>query len=61
MSEPVYIVYRESAEGLEADVFTDESLAKEWAYCLGVNVDTQYPIDRSTLDAMKESREGVEP
>lgn len=52
----IYIVRRESAEGLEVDTFTDPTLAQEWADCIGEVVETEQTIDRDTLDAMKESR-----
>ena len=58
---PVYIIRRESAEGLEVDVFTDEGLAKEWAAIVGVQVTTEHPIDRSILNAMKQAYVGTEP
>lgn len=52
---PLYIIRRESADGLEVDVFTNEALATEWAALIGVDVTTEHPIDRTILNAMKES------
>lgn len=50
---PVYIVRRDSAEGLETDVFTDADLADEWGTYINECVNEEYPIDRGTLDDMK--------
>lgn len=53
--ESVYIVHRDSAEGPEADTFTDLSLAEEWAEYIGSEVTEEFIIDKKTLDAMKKS------
>lgn len=58
---PLFIIRRESADGLEVDVFTDEELAKEWATVVGVDVSTEHPVTRTILTAMKEAYVGTAP
>ncbi|MEQ1843974.1 MAG: hypothetical protein ABL983_00170 [Nitrospira sp.] len=58
---PLYIIRRKSADGLEIDVFTDEALATEWAALVGVDVTTEHPIDRTILNAMKETYVEIAP
>lgn len=52
----VYIVRRDTIDGPEVDVFTNESLAAEWALECESTVQPENIIDRSTLDAMKQAR-----
>jgi hypothetical protein len=54
----LFIVERDSADGPELDVFTNEQLADEWAQFIGETVITENTIDRDTLDAMKQSYPG---
>ena len=56
----LYIVERESSDGLETDIFTDLALAVEWAEHCACEIRTEYSIDRNTLDLMKECTEKVE-
>lgn len=53
----IYIVARDSADGPELDVFTDLTLAQEWAGYIGASVQEENTIERDILDAMKASRE----
>ena len=52
----LFIVFRDSADGEQADLFDDYSLAQEWADFIGSDVCSECIIDRETLNAMKESR-----
>jgi hypothetical protein len=58
--ERVSIVHRDSADGPEVDVFTDDALAQEWAEHIGSTVTEECIIDRTTLNAMKKSYEEEE-
>lgn len=51
----IYIVDRESVDGPETDCFTSLSLAEEWAEFIGGSVREEQPIDRASLDAMKQA------
>jgi len=60
MTDGIYIVIRESAEGSEVDCFTDRALAEEWAgHCDG-ELREEFIIDRALLDELKRTREEVE-
>lgn len=48
----IYIVERESVDGLETDLFTDRSLAEQWRDVCGGDLREEETIDRETLDAM---------
>lgn len=49
----VYCVEREGGDGIEQDIFLDESLADEWAQYIGGQRYNEYTIDRITLNDLK--------
>lgn len=53
----VYCVEREGGDGLEQDIFLDETLAEEWAHAIGGRRYNEYTIDRNTLNDMKDDHE----
>lgn len=55
----LYIVERESSEGLEQDIFTDQELAEEWAEHIAGDVRIAHTIDRHTLGLLKDCTEKV--
>ncbi len=55
----LYIVERESSDGLETDIFANYELAKEWANHIGEKVRTEETIDRKTLDLLKNCTEKI--
>lgn len=57
---PIYVVEREGGDGIEHDLFLDESLANEWAEYNGLKAYVEYPIDRKTLDLLEDCTEPVE-
>lgn len=55
----LYVVFRDSADGEQVDLFDSYAMAKEWADCVGAEVYSECVIDRETLDAMKEAHGGT--
>lgn len=53
----VYCVEREGGDGLEQDMFLDETLADEWSNTIGGRRYNEYTIDRNTLNDMKGDHE----
>ena len=53
--ESVFIVHRDSADGPEADTFSDRELAEEWAEHIGSTVTEEFIIDKAVLEQMKNS------
>jgi hypothetical protein len=56
----VYIVRRESAEGLEIDCFTDYQLAQRWAATVDAEVEEESILDIDDILLMEESYRGEE-
>lgn len=42
---PIYVVLRESADGLEADCFKSEAAASQWAEHCGAEVRAEHLLD----------------
>lgn len=56
----IYIVERESADGLETDLFTDLSLAEKWRDVHGGGLREEETWDEAFLDEMIDTYESQE-
>ena len=55
----LYVVDRESGDGLETDIFEDRELAEKWAKHIGGQFREEHTIDQETLVAMMDEDKSV--